>query len=260
METLNCFVHIYQFYISSWKLNLLLPESSKIQAVALSAQGEHKPASLSSISCLHVGSSGVSFLHAIWQKMVPIWWLVRSFHNLEDLGPFNQEKALVEAFSVHVSFVGSSGGEVWGGSILSTRYLLERVMWKLIKVFAPWLCSCWLLAGLGVTAHHCRGVIYNYNCTNTSGLWCYICSPLYFFYTSEGAVCYMIIIYKILSVWGEESFLWRWTESKDAKLDWLCLVAVQPEGFGPRLLVSEDMVTVGAEVVAECWSDRWVVL
>ena len=44
------------------------------------------------------------------------------------------------------------------------------------------------------------------------------------------------------------------------KLPSLCLLAVQPEGFGPRLLVSEDMVTVGAEVVAECWSDRWVVL
>ena len=57
----------------------------------------------------------------------------------------------------------------------------------------------------------------------------------------------MIIIYKFL-MYGEE------------QTDWLCLVAVQPEGFGPRLLVSEDMVTVGAEVVAECWSDRWVLL
>ena len=150
METLNCFVHIYQFYISSWKLNLLLPESSKIQAVALSAQGEHMPATLSNISCLHWR---FAWFVCFWKVFII---------TQKDPTPLNQEKAIVEAFSVNVKssrgFVGSSGGKVWCGSILSPRYLLERVMWKLIKVFAPWLLAAGGL-GVGVTAHHCRSNI-----------------------------------------------------------------------------------------------------
>ena len=210
METLNCFVHIYQFYISSWKLNLLLPESSKIQAVALSAQGEHKPGSLSSISCLHVGSISVSFHYdMIWRKIVPDWWLyclkkalTGAFQAGE--GP-NRKRTSPLSVNVESSrrFLASSGCEVAVSSLLSTRYLLERVMWKLIKVFAPWLLAAGGL--VWVWRPITRGVIYNYNCTNTSGLSC--CIPTYFFYTSEGALCYMIIIYKFL-MYGEEQRCW----------------------------------------------------
>jgi len=42
------------------------------------------------------------------------------------------------------------------------------------------------------------------------------------------------------------------TEQQDRNLS----VIIQPEGRGPRMKVNKEVVSVGAEVVVECWSDR----
>ena len=117
METLNCFVHIYQFYISSWKLNLLLPESSKIQAVALSAQGEHMPATLSNISCLHWRFISSCYVTKDDAGLVIVCCLIclflKSFHNHAE-GPYSFEP-----------------GEGYSRGLLRECEIFARVRWEL---------------------------------------------------------------------------------------------------------------------------------